>query len=318
VEVGDLPVGGNLDALGIGEAVEHLPPARVLAHRRLQVDGPHVEQALRRAEADHLSRLTTVLPAGAGRATDDEPVRGPAAGPSGAGRWQAGPMAGRAGGHEASLSARPGPPTAEPLPVGHSTLEAGVGEPAHAYVPARLAPGSAVPLVVMFHGAGGTPQRSLDLVREAADEHGFTVVAPASTASTWDVIAGGWGPDVRRVDQVLTEVFARVAVDPRRIVASGFSDGASYALSLGLANGDLFTHVAAFSPGFVAAPAWEGTPAVFVSHGRGDRVLPIDRTSRRLVPALRQAGYDVRYVELSGGHGVPPEALDAAFGATFT
>ena len=50
--------------------------------------------------------------------------------------------------------------------------------------------------------------------------------------------------------------------------ASGFSDGASYALSLGAANGDLFTHIAAFSPGFMRPPvsvggcalAWHGWP----------------------------------------------------------
>jgi predicted esterase len=34
------------------------------------------------------------------------------------------------------------------------------------------------------------------------------------------------------------------------LAVSGFSDGASYALSIGPANGDLFTHVMAFSPGF--------------------------------------------------------------------
>jgi phospholipase/carboxylesterase len=52
---------------------------------------------------------------------------------------------------------------------------------------------------------------------------------------------------------------------------------------------------------------------VFVTHGVADRVLPIDRCSRRLVPALRQAGYEVRYREFAGGHVVPPElAAEAA------
>jgi predicted esterase len=40
----------------------------------------------------------------------------------------------------------------------------------------------------------------------------------------------------------------------------GFSDGASYALSLGLANGDLFTHVLGFSPGFMRVPRHVGRP----------------------------------------------------------
>jgi phospholipase/carboxylesterase len=34
-------------------------------------------------------------------------------------------------------------------------------------------------------------------------------------------------------------------------------------------------------------------------------VLPIDRCSRRLVPLLRDGGYDVTYLEFAGGHTVP-------------
>jgi hypothetical protein len=75
---------------------------------------------------------------------------------------------------------------------------------------------------------------------------------------------------------------------PRR---GGLSDGASYALSLGLLNGDLFTHVIAFSPGFVAKGTRRGNPQVFVSHGLRDQVLPIDRCSRRIVRDLRGDDY---------------------------
>ena len=57
----------------------------------------------------------------------------------------------------------------------------------------------------------------------------------------------------------------------------------------------------AFSPGFVAGTARAGRPAVFVSHGDADDVLPVDRTSRRIVPALRDDGYDVTYREFPGG-----------------
>ena len=73
-------------------------------------------------------------------------------------------------------------------------------------------------------------------------------------------------------------MFARFTVGT--VTVCGFSDGASYALSIGLANGDLFGHVLAWSPGFVAPPEFVGRPRVFVSHGTDDRVLPIDRCSR--------------------------------------
>ena len=97
-------------------------------------------------------------------------------------------------------------------------------------------------------------------------------------------------------------------------MAGGFSDCASYALSLGLTNGDLFTHVVAFSPGFMApAEEWDA-PRVFVSHGAADTVLPVDRCSRRIVPALERAGYAVRYREFAGGHAVPPAIAREAIG----
>jgi predicted esterase len=46
---------------------------------------------------------------------------------------------------------------------------------------------------------------------------------------------------------------------------------------------------------------------VFVSHGDADDVLPIDRTSRRIVPDLRDDGYDVTYREFTGPHTIPVE-----------
>jgi phospholipase/carboxylesterase len=140
-----------------------------------------------------------------------------------------------------------------------------------------------------------------------ADEHGILLLAPDSRAATWDVIRGGFGPDVAFLDRALERVFASCPVDPGRVALEGFSDGASYALSLGIGNGDLFTHLIAFSPGFAAPAVQVGRPRILVTHGVHDAVLPIDRCSRRLVPALEGAGYDVTYEEFDGGHVVPPE-----------
>ena len=89
-------------------------------------------------------------------------------------------------------------------------------------------------------------------------------------------------------------MFSRYAVEPLRLAVCGSSDGASYALSLGPTNGDLFTHVIAFSPGFASTEQRSSAPDIFVSHGTEDEVLPIDDTSRRIVPRLRLEGYDVR------------------------
>lgn len=100
-------------------------------------------------------------------------------------------------------------------------------------------------------------------------------------------------------------MFQAYSFDPAAVAVAGFSDGASYALTLGLANGDLFCRVVAFSPGFETADRRQGQPEFFITHGTQDQVLPISRTSRRLVPALRQEGYGVVYQEFEGGHAVP-------------
>ncbi|HEX9939409.1 MAG TPA: PHB depolymerase family esterase [Longimicrobium sp.] len=175
------------------------------------------------------------------------------------------------------------------------------------YVPESHWPEQPMPLVLMLHGAGGHAHHGLGMLRHLADAYEFIVLAPASRGRTWDMLLDGYGADVALIDRALAVTFERYAVDPRRLAIGGFSDGASYALSLGVGNGDLFSHVLAFSPGFMEPDGQQGAPAVFVSHGTGDRVLPIGTCSRRVVPALRQAGYGVRYREFAGGHTVPPE-----------
>jgi len=168
------------------------------------------------------------------------------------------------------------------------------------------------PLLLLLHGAGGSAEGVLARLGQAPDEAGVAVLAPDSRGSTWDAIGGGFGPDVTFVDRALERVFAIVAVDPARIAIGGFSDGATYALSLGLINGDLFPRVVAFSPGFVVDGTPHGTPRIFISHGKADPILPIDRCGRRIAADLRRRGYDVTFREFAGGHEVPADIARAA------
>ena len=207
------------------------------------------------------------------------------------------------------MEARPSRASAGTATAGLRALDLGAGAPAgYLYVPAAGHRDGPLPLVLLLHGAGEDARDGLAQLRGQADEAGLALLAVGSRGPTWDLILGRgrFGGDVARVDHALEVAFSLCDVDPARVGVAGYSDGASYALALGLANGDLFSRVVAFSPGFLAAYARTGSPAIFVAHGRGDGWLPIGICSRRIVPQLETAGYRVRYEEFDGGHVVPP------------
>jgi phospholipase/carboxylesterase len=213
------------------------------------------------------------------------------------------------------LRSRPARAPAEGASVGlHAPgTEAGPAE-VYLYVPAGYRKEAPSPLVLLLHGAGEDARDGLAQLRGQADEAGLILLALGSRGPTWDLILnrGRYGADIAAIDRALGYAFSRCAVDPERLGVGGYSDGASYALSLGLANGDLFSHVLAFSPGFLAPTGQTGAPRVFVSHGTLDGWLPIDSCSRRIVPQLKRAGYEVHYREFEGGHVVPPDVAREA------
>lgn len=207
------------------------------------------------------------------------------------------------GADDGRLLSRPGNPTGSITPGIHP-LGLSAGPAGWILVPAGYDPSRAWPLALFFRGAI-TPSRTyMDAFVPLADETGLVFVAPEPRGGTWDIVGGAIGPDARLVDAALAEAFRRVRVDPVRVSVSGFSDGGSYALSMGVTNGDFLTRVAAYSPGFMVPASRHGTPEFFVSHGRQDAVLPIDQTGRALVAQLRGLGYSVTMREFDGGHGV--------------
>ena len=213
----------------------------------------------------------------------------------------------------ARLYSRPGLSTHLAGP-GLQTLQIERRRLALLYVPESTIEQRPAPLAVMLHGAGGNAEHGMDLLRGYADHAGLILLAPESRKSSWDIISEArYGPDVRFIDSCLAEVFRQFAVDPRRIALGGFSDGASYALSLGLSNGGLFQTILAFSPGFMAPVRIEDRPRIFISHGTADEVLPIDVCGRRVHRALRShAELPVEYREFEGPHTVPVEMKEAA------
>ena len=210
----------------------------------------------------------------------------------------------------ARLQARPAKPKQRAQP-GRRGFGLGGIRDGFLSVPPGYTPERPAPLIVMLHGARG---RSAALVKfcEAAAKEGIAVAVPESRGLTWDRIKGSFGPDIAFLDRVLAMTFDRIAVDPRRLAIAGFSDGGSYALSVGLTNGDLFSHVIAYSPSFVAAPIRYGKPPIFITHGMQDPVLSINFTES-MVRQLKASGYSVEYKGFSGGHFMPPELVRESF-----
>lgn len=227
---------------------------------------------------------------------------------------------------EGTITARPSATTTASA-AGTQALGLGAGRDAVLHVPSNTGDGP-LPLIVLLHGAGGSGSRFLQRLAPIAEAYRVALLAPDSRGRTWDALRTephtlfdivtserhflGFGPDIEFLERALERVFRTVAIDSTRVVVGGFSDGATYALTLGLINGNLFRRIVAFSPGFIVAAPNRGRPEIFVSHGRGDEILPIDRCSRRIVPDLRQRGYTVTFREFDGGHQVPNAVANEA------
>ncbi|KAI8468117.1 MAG: Alpha/Beta hydrolase protein [Monoraphidium minutum] len=187
---------------------------------------------------------------------------------------------------------------------------------AYMLVPPTYAPGKPSPLVVLLHGAGkGAADAAAAL--SAADFDSLKgqralLLIPESRGTTWD--AGSSAPfrqDLPLIASSLQQAFRGFSVDARRVSLFGFSDGATYALSIGLGGPRVFGAVAAVAPGGFLPPA-QGTaggapPRVLVAHGTKDGLFPIGQTSRKIVPQLKTVlpkGAEVKYIEFDGGHEV--------------
>ncbi|MFD8077308.1 alpha/beta hydrolase [Streptomyces sp. NPDC059718] len=202
------------------------------------------------------------------------------------------------------LDLQPSPPIHAPLKPGLHQF-ATLTRPALLYVPDRL-PAKPHPLLVAFHHAGGAPSDMLALLRCDAERRGVLLLAPAAGRHTWDAVRDGvYGRDAAALRNILTTVRVHFPIDADRIAIAGYRDGASYALGLGLANGNLFTRILAYSPDHIPPGRRIGRPLVFVSHRRPDTPQASASAGRRIVSALEDDGYHVDHIEHPRGQRTP-------------
>lgn len=227
----------------------------------------------------------------------------------------------------------PAPPA--PGVVVHEARILSLPDDAIAYVPATA--GARPPLLVLLHGAGRRADRMIQYLAAEADKRGIVLLAPTSRGATWDTVSNAEQPpspdsmlansrarrftnsrDAARVESAIEALAKIMAVDRSRTVLGGFSDGATFALAMGLSRNHQFSAVLAWSPGIgieTASPARRRR--IFVSHGRQDRVLSFDTDCAQIVPMLQSEGATVFFLPFNGGHEIPEIAKDAFLDAVF-
>jgi predicted esterase len=180
------------------------------------------------------------------------------------------------------------------------------------YIPKRYKAGVPMPVLMMLHGFGGSGESARGLY-PLAEEFGVIILAPESRDITWGRSIPGFDDDVHFLGPAYRHVAGMLDFDRSHIALGGTSDGAGYALSMGLAYGNTFNHLIVLAGGQMVPFRRQGKPRLFFAHGVGDQTMPIDVTARKFVPQLKAEGYDVTYHEYQGGHRVPREEIREAF-----
>src|SRR5437660_138659 len=148
------------------------------------------------------------------------------------------------------------------------------------YVPEHWDGETAMPLVVALHGGSGHGRDFLWSWLADARSRGVLLMAPTSRDRTWSIM-GGQDVDAEGLRQTVESVADRYPVDRSRVLLTGMSDGATYALLCGLRDGMPFTHLApacgVLHPFLFAGNGLEhaaGRP-IYMVHGALDWMFPV-------------------------------------------
>ncbi|HSO23515.1 MAG TPA: PHB depolymerase family esterase [Chondromyces sp.] len=148
--------------------------------------------------------------------------------------------------------------------------------------------GKPMPLVLSFHGrhGQGDDQAKLSGFDEVADRHGFMVVYPDGVGRSWNALHGTGEAeelgidDVGFVDALLDTLMERYTIDPRRIYASGMSNGGAFTHRLGCELSGRLAAIATVAGQMAPKMAAQCKPdhpiAVIDFHGTKDRIVPFD------------------------------------------
>lgn len=235
-------------------------------------------------------------------------------------------------------------PAEPPSPTGFVHVEQGESR-AILLTPEEIDPERRYPLITVLHGAGRQDEILARAYRDEPDRRQALFLIPRSFHPTWDLIAcnerwklaaaggreadvsGSLRPDLDFLEYAYDLIWRRYPIDLERQGLVGYSDGASYALSYGLSNPQIFRAVMAWAAGFavldIDGPGAEERdlqkPDVLLEYGTHDPLFPFEQIALPMRARLEASGYTVEFqVDQGGRHWPPsdvqPEALDWFFG----
>jgi polyhydroxybutyrate depolymerase len=154
------------------------------------------------------------------------------------------------------------PSVASSLPLGESTHTLnhdGLERSYVVYIPGSIDRSKPVPLVFVLHGGTGNAESAIRMsgFNQVADQNGFGVVYPNGTGRLSDNLLLTWNSgnccgyaetqnvdDVGLMRAIVTDLKTQLPIDPKRIYATGMSNGGMLAQRLGCQAADLFAAIA--------------------------------------------------------------------------
>jgi phospholipase/carboxylesterase len=186
------------------------------------------------------------------------------------------------------------------------------------YVPETWDGAAAMPLLVALHGGHGHGRDFVWTWLREARARRVLVLAPTSVGRTWSLM--GEDVDAAPLVRGVESVAARYPVDRARVLLTGMSDGATYALVQGARPDTPFTHLApacgVLHPALLAGGALHALRdrPIYLVHGALDWMFPV-QTARLARDVLGGAGAALVYREIEDlSHAYPrdenPAVLD--------
>lgn len=164
------------------------------------------------------------------------------------------------------------------------------------------------PLVFAFHGFGIDSKDMMPVYTQLdalAKKEKFILVYPQGLNNAWWIIVEK-NPDLPYFDVLLAKLTTDYKIDPKRIYATGMSNGAYFCNILASQRSDKIAAIAPHSGGLglLAARGINAKQkyAVFIIHGADDKLVKVEEGSKAH-DVYKKAGHTVEYLEVAGlGH----------------